>query len=103
MSREEDLCRRLCRYFGIIISTVEDEDDDENGFLKFVPSVPLGEFAQRVVYSSWHNALFGCFGIYGLNNLRKFSYDEQWYKLKSKAFEYSSLDELEMQLSVRGF
>ena len=101
MDREKDLCRRLCRYLSINISTVEDED--KAGFLKFVPSVPLGEFAQRVVYASWHDALFGYFGVYGLNNLREFARDEQWDKLKSKTFEYSSLDELEMQLSIRGF
>lgn len=101
---EETLTRRLCRYLGLEIAT-------KTLIAKYgLPSdrvvvYPPDALADALIFSTFRAVLFGGSFYVGLRDLpkRKYLYPLSWGDTIRKAFEYSSLDELEMQLSVRGF
>ena len=100
MSREESLGKRLLDYLGLNYKTVR-----SNGFIQ-IDFSNTGSIAVPVLYNNWHNVLYGnpeyCFEniceyiIVNLNLGFRF-------KTRNKPFRFESLEELEMQLSVRGF
>lgn len=108
MNREESLGKRLLNYLGLEYEFREGFEPSGGAIRAidvFLPSVKA-EYKRYVVsHSSWHSLLFGCDGRFGFRDLRKWLADKDspWYEYKLKAFRWENLDELEMQLSIRGF
>ena len=97
MSREEELTRRLCAYAKLDIEVTDD------GVMIIQPE----DETKHLTYDSWRQILFGgpfCLSLFEmrfiLNNWRT-HWGEHLGMLAS--LEFSSLDELELQLSIRGF
>lgn len=85
MSREEKLCRRLCKCLGFTVKT-----DNDDMIAIVIPDPDVNGIPFRVRYRSWNDVLFGDFYSFGLCELKE-------------NLMASSLDELELQLAARGF
>lgn len=92
MNREERLLRQFCKYLGFDVLRADGcvrivfQDDSD---------------VLRVSYDSSHDALFG---QYSLQTVGRFFINRKPVcKRGNEPFRFSSLDELELQLSIRGF
>lgn len=99
MSREEKLCRRLCRCLGLSIR--EFDDPQYENFITISPSEAPDDV---MFFESYRDALSDGRGW----NLRDLcaaasSKDVNWLPAVTRSFKFSSLEELDLQLSIRGF
>lgn len=92
-NKTENLAKRLCAYYGIRICS----SLTPSGVMKL--RLFDGEFLGY--FYSYDEILFGSDSKFGLND----SPDRRWMlpKLLNPPFGFSSLDELELKLAIRGF
>lgn len=95
MSREEELARRLCAYAKLEVEVVF------NGVKLFL----LEDRTSYLVYDSWRQILFGDNHRFSLFKLRHDVWLPEWRSHLDMlaTFNFSSLDEFELQLSAMGF
>lgn len=107
-TREETIARRYCGYLGLVCEVKEAE--------RRISVCPEECFSDRsdltavwFNFDSWRNLLFGrhdtVYGVtYGLCENWDFRrFHSGWGKIDDAVIRVGSLDELELQLSVRGF
>lgn len=103
-SREEDLARRYCEYLGLSLDVTR----CPNGKILAVKVHPTGLFrsAGFAEYQSFKSFFFGNSNSYGMcEKLPDIYYieDNTWNRINNIIIPATTLDELEMQLAVRGF
>ena len=96
---EELMTRRLCMYLDLTVETIRDR-------IVIYPTAAdwKKDFVNELVYETFHDALFDEYPYKSLSNMPEWkSWVRVWDNAVRKAFNFSSLEELELQLSVRGF
>lgn len=99
MTREEELTRRLCWYLDLTV-------EDINGRIVVYPSKSdfKKDIVDELVFGTFRDALFTEYPYMSLSNMPEWkSRVSVWDDAVCKAFAFSSLEELELQLSIRGF
>lgn len=103
MSREESLGKRLLNYLGLGFWTIRSVG--KSTFIQ-IDFSNTDAFVVPDFYDTWRTVLYGN-PRYNFENLCEYIILNSRlgirFKTKNPPFEYSSLDELELQLSARGF